>query len=319
MMSRVTFGIVIESLMISSNKKEGNLECRKLIRPRMALAVIPLLAVLPTIARAQEHNIQPSIRSYKTVGTTELKAHVFMPTESVKGRLRPAIVLLHGGGWNAGSPEWTYDDAKWYAGMGLVAVAGEYRLSDQKTVTPLEAMADTRDLIRWVRRNATDLAIDPHRVAVYGISAGGHLAAAAAVFPHEEESKISAVPDALIFLSPAVSIVDDHWPQILLGTHAEVKDISPAENIKKQLPPMVIIEGAADTETPLPGVQSFCERAKQMGGTCELHVYPGVGHILSRNLDPHAQEEGPFDLDPAANADAHAKEKAFLVGIGYTK
>ena len=56
-----------------------------------------------------------------------------------------------------------------------------------------------------------------------------------------------------------------------------------------------------------------------MGGTCELHVYPGVGHILSRNLDPHAQEEGPFDLDPAANADAHAREKAFLVGIGYTK
>ena len=286
---------------------------------RMLFAVTMLLAVLPTIARAQEHNIEPSIRTYKTVGTTELKAHVFMPAASAQGKLRPAIVLLHGGGWNAGSPEWTYDDARWYAGMGLVAIAGEYRLSDQKTITPLEAMSDARDLIRWVRQNATDFAVDPHRVAVYGISAGGHLAATAAVFPHEEESKISAVPDALIFLSPAVSIVDDHWPQILLGTHAEVKDISPAENIKKQLPPMVIIEGAADTETPLPGVQRFCERAKQMGGTCELHVYPGVGHILSRNLDPHAQEQGPFDPDPAANADAHTKEKAFLVGIGYTK
>jgi acetyl esterase len=242
-----------------------------------------------------------------------------MPTGSGKGELRPAIVLLHGGGWNAGSPEWMYEDAKWYAGLGLVAVACEYRLSDQKNITPLEAMADARDLIRWVRQNATDLAVNPHRIAVFGVSAGGHLAASAAVFPHQEESKISAVPDALLLLSPAVSIVNDHWPQILLGKRAEVKEISPAENIKKQLPPIVIIEGAADTETPLAAVQRFCERAKQVGGTCELHVYPGLGHILSRNLDPQAQEQGPFDPDPAANADAHEKEKAFLVRIGYAK
>jgi len=56
-----------------------------------------------------------------------------------------------------------------------------------------------------------------------------------------------------------------------------------------------------------------------MGETCELHVYPGLGHLLSRNLDPHAQEEGPFDPDRAAVTDGHAKEDAFLARIGYTK
>lgn len=281
------------------------------------LAMFALFAIQPW-ARSQQ-SLQPSIRTYKTVGTTDLKAHIFMPADAAKTKPHAAIVLLHGGGWNAGSPEWTYDDARHYASLGLVAIAGEYRLSDQKAITPLEAMADTRDLIRWIRQNTADLNVDPHRVAVYGSSAGGHLAASAAVFPHQDESKTSCVPDALLLLSPAASIVDDRWPQILLGKRAEVKDISPAENIKTQLPPIIIIEGVADTETPLVAVQRFCDRAKQAGGTCDLHVYPGVGHILSRNLDPHAQEQGPFDPDPAAMADAHAREDAFLVRLGYAK
>ena len=249
----------------------------------------------------------------------QLKAHIFMPADVAQGKLRAAIVLFHGGGWNAGSPEWTYDDAKHFAGLGMVGIAGEYRLSDQKSVTPLDAMADVRDLIRWVRLNAADLVVDPHRIAVYGVSAGGHLSAAAAVFPHDEESRISAVPDAMVLLSPAVSIVKDHWPEMLLLGRGTVKDISPAENIGTRLPPTIIIEGAADTETPLPGAQRFCERAKEIGAACELHVYPGLGHLLSRNLDPHAQEEGPFDPDPVAMTDAHAREDAFLVRLGYAK
>ena len=290
-----------------------------LLHLRNTLAVIAIVGALQIPAVCGESGVQPEIRTYKTIGKTELKAHIFKPADAAKGKLRAVIVLLHGGGWSAGSPEWVYDDARHYASLGIVAVAGEYRLSDQKTITPLEAMADTRDLIRWIRENAAELAVDPHRVAVYGVSAGGHLAASAAVFPHRDESETSAVPDALILLSAAVSIVDDHWPQILLGTRAEVKEISPAENISQPLPPTLILEGSADTETPLVAVRRFCDREKQVGGTCELQVYPGVGHILSRNLDPHAQEQGPFDPDPKDMTDAHTREDTFLVHLGYAK
>ena len=278
-----------------------------------------LVSLFPAVSVAQTPASGPDVMVYKSAPGTKLTAHVFRPVESATGRPRPVIVLLHGGGWTTGSPEWMYDDAKFYSGQGLVAIAGEYRLSDQKTTTPLEAMEDVRDLIRWVRRNAEKLAIDPHRIAVYGVSAGGHLAASAAVFSHEEESKISSVPDSLILLSPAVSLGGDHWPQLLLGSRGEAKDISPVENIRGRLPPMMIVEGSADTETPLVGVQRFCDRAKLAGGTCELHVYPKLGHILSRNLDPHAQEEGPFDQDPAAVMDAHKREHEFLIQLGYTQ
>src|SRR5580698_4799404 len=111
--------------------------------PQAILALLVLFAFQPWAS--SQASPQPSIRTYKTVGTTNLKAHIFMPADAAKTQSRAAIVLLHGGGWNAGSPEWTYDDARHYASLGLVAIAGEYRLSDQKTITPLEAMADIRD------------------------------------------------------------------------------------------------------------------------------------------------------------------------------
>ena len=295
-----------------------------MINPKVTVAVFVVLAVLPVSVHSQEHDLQPLIRTYKTIGTTTLKAHLFLPPDpkppgAAKQDPRPAIILLHGGGWVSGTPEWLYDDGKHYAARGMVAIAGEYRLSDQKTITPLEAMSDVRDLIRWLRQNAAEFHVDPQRIAVYGVSAGGHLSASAAVFPHNDESTLSAIPNALLFLSPAASIVNDHWPQILLGSRAQVKDISPAEHIDRQLPPVLIIEGAADTETPLAGVQRFCDAAHQAGGVCELHIYPGVGHILTRNLDPQAQEDGPFDPDPTAMDDAHAKEDAFLAHLGYLK
>ena len=286
--------------------------------PIGAFAVLTSLLVLGSSAEPQAL-LQPDVRIYKTIGATSLKAYIFMPGGSVDAAPHAAIILLHGGGWSTGSPEWMHADAKRYAGLGMVAIAGEYRLSDQKSVTPLDAMRDVRDLIRWVRTKATALTVNPHRVAVYGVSAGGHLALSAAVFPHTEEDRTSAVPDILVLISPPVSLLNDKWPQLLLGTRTEAKTISPAENVTQRLPPIQIIEGAADTVTPPLATRRFCDRAKQLGGSCELNLYPKLGHILSRNLDPRAQEEGPFDPDPDAVLDSHAKVEAFLRRGGFLR
>ena len=240
---------------------------------RALFAVLTLLPILSSIADASHAPPQPDVRIYKTIGATTLKAHIFMPAGPIKAIQRAAIVLLHGGGWSTGSPEWMSDDAKRYSGLGMVAIAGEHRLSDQKSVTALDAMADVRELIRWVRTNAADLSVDPHRIAAYGVSAGGHFAVSAAVFPHTEEGGISAVPDTLVLVSSPVSLLNDKWPQLLLGAHAEAKSVSPAENVTQRLPPIVIIEGAADTVTPPPAARRFCDRTKQLGGSCELHIY----------------------------------------------
>ncbi len=75
------------------------------------------------------------------------------------------------------------------------------------------------------------------------------------------------------------------------------------------MPAVSIVHGDKDTLTPLSGARRFCERVVAGGGHCELHVYPGVGHLLTRNL---GNQETDFDPDPVARDDGNAKQLAFL-------
>jgi acetyl esterase len=266
-----------------------------------------LFFLVATAVLAHAQISGPDVRVYKTAGTTNLTAHIFRPSGSNPQSARPAIVLLHGGGWVAGSPEWVYDAAKRYAGYGAVAVAAEYRLSDQKTVTPLDAMADARDIIRWMRRNAADLGIQPDRIAVYGVSAGGQLAAS---LPTAD------APDALVLISPAVSVAHDGWFQKILLGRASAVDLSPDEHVTKDLPPTAIFVGGADTLTPAKWTARFCDLMNERGGHCEIQIYPGVGHLFTRKLD---NQEDDFDPDPKVVQDAQQKGDHFLAERGFLK
>jgi acetyl esterase len=195
-----------------------------------------------------------------------------------------------------------------------VAVAAEYRLCDQKTITPLDAMADARDMIRWMRRNAASIGIQPDRIAVYGVSAGGHLAASLATFDDRAIEQPSAVPNAMVLISPAVSLAHDGWFQKILAGRASAADASPDEHVDKVLPPTAIFIGGADTLTPIVGAKRYCDRANDRGGHCEIHVYPGVGHLFTRKLD---NQEDDFDPDPKVVLDARQKGDRFLAERGF--
>lgn len=273
-----------------------------------------LFALGSIVAQSPQSASDPVVSVYKTVGDTKLTAHVFQPSGVKPESHRPAIVLFHGGGWVAGSPDWVYDAARRYASYGAVAVAAEYRLCDQKTVTPLEAMADARDVVRWMRRNAAELGIDPNRIAAYGVSAGGQLAASLAIFDEPAKDGISAAPNAMVLISPALSVERDGWFQKLLGDRALAQSASPSEHVNKLLPPTIIFHGAADTLVPIAGARRYCDRATQSGGECELHAYEGVGHLFTRRLD---SQEDNFDPDPKVVADAKLKGDQFLAKRGF--
>jgi acetyl esterase len=279
---------------------------------RRCLLSVVLLSLWPL--RAFEERPAPRLITYKSAAGVELKAHVFEPTLPSTGQ-RSAIVLFHGGGWNSGDGTWVYPSAQRFARLGMVAVAIDYRLSDEKSVTPLEAMEDARDALRWVRGQASVLRIDPKRIAAYGVSAGGHLAASAAMVP-SGDAKVDPLscPNALLLHSPAIAIANSGWARKLLLGRASPATISPDQFIRAGLPPTLISQGQEDIVTSFGGAVMFMRSMKAAGNECELRRYSGVGHLLTRNLD---EQEWAFDPDPAARSDVYQAEAAFLAKLGF--
>jgi acetyl esterase/lipase len=276
----------------------------------------PTAAVAPGARAESTAPTDPAVHVYARVDGVDLEAHVFAPPPGGARAQRPAIVLFHGGGWSIGEPAWGYARARHFAERGLVAVAAQYRLSDQKAVTPLEAMADARAVIRWMRREADALGIDPARVAAYGWSAGGHLAASAAIFDElDPDQPLSSSPNALVLVSPAVSLASDKWVQGLLLGRVDVRAISPADHVRAGLPPTLVLQGDVGTVTPLAGAQLFCDRMRAAGNACELHVYSGYGHLFT---PAGVRDDEMPKADPAIAADALGRADEFLRSLGFS-
>jgi len=274
-----------------------------------------LLVMLSNAASSRDSGAvtAPAAFVYATPDTFELKAYVFKPAESEGAARHPGIVIFHGGGWNLGSPEWAFGRARHFAGLGMVAVAVQYRLSDQGSITPLEAMADARAVIRWLR-SETSLDIAKDKIAAYGWSAGAQLAASAAMIPDPgDENPVSCVPDALILISPAVSLGADPWPQKLLGDRADVEEISPDNYVRPGLPPAILLQGRTDTVTPLAGVEKFHDLMLKAGNRCDLHIYDGVGHLFTPAGEP---DDGYPNPDPEVQASAYREADEFLRSLG---
>jgi acetyl esterase len=101
---------------------------------------------------------------------------IYRPKDPLKG----GLVYFHGGGWVIGSLEGADGTCRALANRSRsVVISIGYRLAPEtKFPGPVE---DAYAAVRWVAENATDLRIDPTRIAVGGSSAGGNLAAAAAL------------------------------------------------------------------------------------------------------------------------------------------
>lgn len=259
----------------------------------------------PAIAEDSE----PVARIYRDVQGKSLHAYVFAPPGSTRSP-RPAILFFHGGGWAAGSAEWTFPTARRFARLGIVSIAIDYRLSEG-TTTPIEALDDTCAAFRWTRQNARELGIDPNRIGGHGVSAGGQLVAAAATrgCGTGEGSHANGGPDALLLWSPALNVAEDGWFRKLLQGRAAPEEYSPVHQVSARLPPVSIVQGAEDTLTPLLHARRFCEKATANGNRCELNVYPLLGHLLTRNLE---NQEDDYDPDPAAREDGRSKQERFI-------
>lgn len=275
--------------------------------------VIAAMPYPPEIPEAQ-------VEVYKVADGFDLRVWILNPPDHRADKPVPAAVFFFGGGWTGGSPIQFLKHAEYLNARGMVAVLADYRVKSRQGVKAESCVSDAKSVVRWMRSNAVRLGIDSDRILVAGGSAGGHLAAATAFVPGQDDPgddlSVSCRPDALALFNPVLLLAP--IPEIGEGSLDRVQvfasrtdlpptDLSPYHHLEAGAPPCIIFHGTADTTFPFPLVQAFREKSVALGNRCELVSYEG---------DPH----GFFNYGRKRSAyffDTMYRLDAFLVSLGY--
>ena len=213
----------------------------------------------------------------------------------------PALLHCHAGGFVVGSPE-THVAANSALAECLQCfiVSVGYRLAPETQFPgPLD---DCYDALCWLYRNASDLSVDPTRIAVFGHSAGGGLAASLALRARDG-GEVPLVFQALLYpmLDDRTGSAMDAAPHpyagefvwtaannrfgwsCLLGAEPGGADVSPLASPARAtsleaLPPAFIAVGALDLFAE--ECMEYARRLIRSGVPTELHVYPGSTHAF---------------------------------------
>jgi acetyl esterase/lipase len=119
----------------------------------------------------------------------------------------PALVCVHGGGWQIGDRKFYTHWGRYLASNGYAAFAIEYRLSKPSAGSYPAAVHDVRAAVQHVRAKAGELGVDPERIALMGDSAGAHLSSLVALAAEEPAFSSASRSDAGSPISPAVKAV----------------------------------------------------------------------------------------------------------------
>ena len=189
----------------------------------------------------------------------------YLPTKDATGT---AVIIAPGGGHSKlclGHEG--YALAEWFRDHGIAAFVLKYRLAREKGSTYTiqdHAMADTRRAIRLVRSKAGEWGIQPDRIGIMGFSAGGELAAFAAM---KSDSGNAEAAEPLERLSSR----PDFQALIYPGT-------SSLFSAEKGMPPLFIACGYGDRQDISEGMASLYLKYKAAGVKAELHIYSNAGH-----------------------------------------
>lgn len=137
-------------------------------------------------ATLAQSELPAGVREYRDVvystlpktpyGRRDLHVDIFRPDDD---KTYPALLMIHGGGWNSGNKSLQVPMAQQIASKGYVTIPVEYRLIPEALYPA--GLHDVKTAIRWAREHAAEYGIDPERIAVSGCSAGAQLATLAGV------------------------------------------------------------------------------------------------------------------------------------------
>ncbi len=212
----------------------------------------------------------------------DLRLYVFEPDDLQAGDRRPAALFIHGGAWRTGHPSKGALLCEYLASRGMVAISVQYRLTRAHKVTPFECADDVRAAMRWVRRHADSLHINPDKIVAIGSSAGGHLAGCLAFLLDTGDDAggdaVSIIPDALVLYCPVIDVTESGYRNGHNVLGERYLELSPAQHVTPDAPPVIIMSGTRDGSSPMRALEAFQERMLAAGNQCELVKYEGVKH-----------------------------------------
>lgn len=248
-----------------------------------------LSALAPVPPRA--HRLQPRTTLLKDIVYSEsprLKLDAFVPRASAPG---PAVILVHGGGWEAGDKV-TYVTPLFepLARAGLAWFSIDYRLTPRSTHQ--DQLADVRRAIRFVRARHARFNIDPARVVLVGESASGQMVTQIAT---EDPSLAGVISFYGVYDFPAM--VTDASPRSLLvrlfrrrtlddESRALLQRYSPFYQAHKGMPPLLLVNGTG--ERLWAQAQAFARRLTDLGARHDVIALEGAPHGLE-NWEGHPE------------------------------
>ena len=182
---------------------------------------------------------------------------------------RPSVVVIHGGGWSSGSRiahVGQFFELLTRAGYNWFSI--DYRLGGVARFE--DSLADVRAALAFIRCHAADFRIDPDRLILLGEDSGAQLAALIAA------ERLPGVLGAVLIggfydLNAVPALSRDNDRNLL--TRA-----SPIERSGAPMPPLLVVHGGADDESPTEHARRYCRQLTQRGGRCELVDVAGASH-----------------------------------------
>jgi len=209
----------------------------------------------------------------------------------------PAVLMIHGGGWRAGSRFSQANQCAFLAKQGVAAFIADYRLSTGAPGTTWPAqLQDVQLALRWVRAHAAAYGIDPTRICAEGESAGAQLALMLGVVPGRAKGDMQAIlpgqsPHASCVIAISgpsdlgeMAAVNPPMIANLLGRldaasmQAGERDASPALRVHPgEAAPTLLIHGVNDLVVPFSQATKMQAALQRSGARSWLIAHPG-GH-----------------------------------------
>lgn len=202
-----------------------------------------------------------------------------------------AVVIFPGGGYHHRAEHEGRGYAEFLQTIGMCSFVVDYRINPDLFPLPL---LDARRAVRFVRANAEKFGIDPHKIAVMGSSAGGHLAAMEATYKEkidgedvDEIDNADFIPDAQILCYPVILAYDNEFAHKgsytkLLGEEnlSFAEKIDPTVNVCETTPQTFIWHTAEDSNVNVINSYEYAKALRLNNVPVEMHIFPYGKHGL---------------------------------------